>query len=175
MVFGCRYDEYPKFADFDGPIDRERFEKLSDQATPRAHRWSLNLKTGETTEYPLDDLITEFPRVNETMTGHQTRYGYAVTNRMDASAVVKYDFEKSNRETHDLGTENFVGEGIFVPRQTAKSEDDGWLLCLTHDRTKEASELLVIDCEQMASEPVARIVMPQRIPYGFHAAWVPMS
>jgi len=32
--------------------------------------------------------------------------------------------------------------------------------------------LLVIDAQNFTSEPVARVLMPQRVPYGFHATWI---
>ena len=104
-------------------------------------------------------MTSEFPRVNETMTGRKTRFGYAVSNRLDTSALLKYDFEKNTREKHDLGTDHFVGEGIFVPRQAAKSEDDGWLLSLTHDRASEACELRVIDCATVIAAPAAAMML----------------
>ncbi|MEM7591792.1 MAG: carotenoid oxygenase family protein, partial [Cyanobacteria bacterium P01_A01_bin.83] len=34
------------------------------------------------------------------------------------------------------------------------------------------SELVVIDAQNVASEPVARVLIPQRVPYGFHGAWI---
>ena len=34
------------------------------------------------------------------------------------------------------------------------------------------AELVVIDAKTMSSEPVARVMMPCRVPYGFHATWV---
>ena len=39
----------------------------------------------------------------------------------------------------------------------------------------DASQLVIIDATDVAAGPVARIELPQRVPYGFHAAWVPSA
>ena len=31
----------------------------------------------------------------------------------------------------------------------------------------------VIDATDVGAGPVAAVTMPQRVPYGFHAAWIP--
>ena len=39
------------------------------------------------------------------------------------------------------------------------------------DRSAETGELLVVDARDFAGEPVARVRLPHRIPYGFHGNW----
>ncbi len=51
-------------------------------------------------------------------------------------------------------------------------EDDGWVLTFVHDTNQDTSELVVIDGKNFTAEPVARVIMPQRVPYGFHSVWV---
>jgi carotenoid cleavage dioxygenase len=43
------------------------------------------------------------------------------------------------------------------------------------DKAKNASELVVLDARAVAAGPLARIALPQRVPYGFHATWVPSA
>ncbi|KAI1145596.1 retinal pigment epithelial membrane protein [Nemania diffusa] len=74
----------------------------------------------------------------------------------------------------------YAQEPRFVARQEARSEDDGWLLTYVFDesqlnekgecREDAASELWVIDAMNM-SDIVARVRLPQRVPYGLHGAW----
>ncbi|KAJ5936014.1 hypothetical protein N7454_005312 [Penicillium verhagenii] len=71
-------------------------------------------------------------------------------------------------------------EPCFVPRNHAQSEDDGYILTLMFDEGQldksgrapedSRSELWIIDALDMRSV-VARIFLPQRVPYGFHGKW----
>jgi carotenoid cleavage dioxygenase-like enzyme len=74
----------------------------------------------------------------------------------------------------------YAQEARFVPRRGAETEDDGWLLSYVFDesqldddgncRPKAVSELWVIDAKGM-KEVVAKIKLPQRVPYGLHGDW----
>ena len=60
------------------------------------------------------------------------------------------------------------GEALFVPRDNAVEEDDGYLLeLLTSDKD---SALLVLDAKTMTE--IARLTLPQRVPYGVHGCWL---
>lgn len=72
-------------------------------------------------------------------------------------------------------------EPRFVPRENSTSEDDGWLLSYVFDESQlnpetgeckpgARSELWIIDAIKM-KDVVARIVLPQRVPYGLHGNW----
>jgi carotenoid cleavage dioxygenase-like enzyme len=43
------------------------------------------------------------------------------------------------------------------------------------DRATGRSALVVLDARDIAAGPLATIALPQRVPYGFHATWVPTS
>ncbi|XHG03437.1 hypothetical protein AWENTII_006744 [Aspergillus wentii] len=74
----------------------------------------------------------------------------------------------------------YAQECSFVPRRAAASEDDGFLLTFVFDEAQldadecapadARSELWVIDAREM-KDVVARIVLPQRVPYGMHGNW----
>ena len=87
--------------------------------------------------------------------------------------VVKYDLEQGTKQVHELGRARFCGEAVFVPRSDSSKEDQGWLLTYVHDAVLRRSELLLLDAEDLQADPVARILLPQRVPYGFHSTWVP--
>ncbi|KAL8741222.1 MAG: hypothetical protein Q9190_006150 [Brigantiaea leucoxantha] len=76
----------------------------------------------------------------------------------------------------------YAQEPRFVPRADGASEDDGWLLTYVFDESSQLtadgepkmdaqSELWIIDAKNMASV-VAKIRLPQRVPYGFHGNWI---
>ncbi|KAG7008720.1 hypothetical protein G7Y79_00004g013040 [Physcia stellaris] len=74
----------------------------------------------------------------------------------------------------------YAQESRFVPRSNGSSEDDGWLLSYVFDESQldqggeclesARSELWVIDAKTMA-EVVAKVYLPQRVPYGLHGNW----
>ena len=41
-----------------------------------------------------------------------------------------------------------------------------------HDEAENQSECLILDAQDIETGPVATIMMPFRVPYGFHAGWV---
>ncbi len=52
-------------------------------------------------------------------------------------------------------------------------EDDGYLLTYVHDTKLDISHFVVYDARTFDSEPLARVKLPQRVPYGFHCLFVP--
>ena len=76
----------------------------------------------------------------------------------------------------------YAQEPRFVPRENGNGEDDGWLLTYVFDESQlgpdgecsatAKSELWIIDAKTM-NEVVARVHLPQRVPYGLHGSWFP--
>jgi len=150
-----------------------------DDTAARMHRWRIDLARGGVSSTPLDDVICEFPRVDERRVGRPHRFGYAAVRETAAdgglpvwTAVRRYDLQRGTAETRRFGDGNGVGEPLFVPRTDAADEDDGWVLVLVYDRGRNASDFWILDGRDIAGEPVARVVLPHRIPYGFHGNWV---
>ena len=88
---------------------------------------------------------------------------------------MKYDNETGAIEMHYFGDDAESGEAVFVPRIGATSEDDGYVICFVYDRKTGSSECHILDAQKWSADPVARIKIPQRVPHGFHAAWVSHS
>ncbi|WP_375494336.1 carotenoid oxygenase family protein [uncultured Nostoc sp.] len=143
---------------------------------PRLYRWRFNLSTGTVREEMLDDVASEFPRVNENLLGRQTQYGYSnkiANNPLPLfEGIIKYDFSSGKSQTHNFGQGRYGGEAVFAPRPGATAEDDGWLITFVHDEGEDTSELVVVNAQDVTTEPVARVIIPQRVPYGFHGIWV---
>ncbi|KZT37441.1 carotenoid cleavage dioxygenase 1 [Sistotremastrum suecicum HHB10207 ss-3] len=75
----------------------------------------------------------------------------------------------------------YAQECTFVARETGTDEDDGWLVTYVFDESQlmedgsvpedARSELWIIDARDMRTV-VAKIRLPQRVPYGLHGTFV---
>jgi carotenoid cleavage dioxygenase len=136
--------------------------------------WRMNMKTGKGTETQLDDGLSEFPVVNLDYTGRKSRWSYHVV--MDDhvlqrySALRKYDLSKGRYEQHDFEQGVYGSEPAFAPRDGSSAEDDGYVVTFTTD-SEGRSEARVLDAQNFAGQPIARIKLPQRVPAGFHGTW----
>jgi carotenoid cleavage dioxygenase len=59
-----------------------------------------------------------------------------------------------------------------VRRRGGRGEDDGYLVSFVYDRAEKRSEMVVVDCRDFSASPVARVLLPQRVPFGFHGIWL---
>ena len=92
---------------------------------------------------------------------------------VDAPAVVmKYDLEKGGSEVHDLGPNGHPAEFVFAEASDSAGEDEGWAMGFVYDSTTDSSDLVILDASNIAAKPVARIHLPQRVPFGFHGSWI---
>lgn len=145
--------------------------------SPVLWRWRIDPRSGAVREQQLDDANADLPRIHDGYTGRRARFAYAARFRRDiglplADGVLKYDLMRGTSEAHEYGRNRNGGEAVFVPRPGARDEDDGVLLSLVHDEVEARSELLVIDARDFRAPPVARVLLPQRVPYGAHGLWV---
>ena len=142
------------------------------------HEWRFNLVDGSVKSRAIDrDFYCDFPRIHDEYVGYKNRYTYAARFKIQDMPVfdgeMKYDNETGNIEIHAFGPNQESGEAVFAPRVNAQSEDDGYVICFVYDSETHSSECHIIDAQNFTAEPVAKIKLPQRVPHGFHAAWVP--
>lgn len=169
VLIACRMSSTTVLKADDSQID-------PDADIPRLHCWRFNLSTGKVREEMLDDVPAEFPRINENFVGQTTRYGYA--GKMGKGSLplfdglIKYDLSDHKSQTHEFGKGRYGGEAVFAPSLGATDEDDGWLVTFVYDQSAETSELVVVNAQDITAAPVARVLIPQRVPYGFHGTWV---
>jgi carotenoid cleavage dioxygenase-like enzyme len=150
-----------------------------DDGAPALWRWTIDTATGTVTEEQLSDQALEFPRVDERLVGRPHRWGYASEIRRAGESngfggrLVRIDGKSGATEVVDMGPGRIAGEWVMVPRHEAAAEDDGWLVSLVHDTTTDRSELVVLPAAEPAAGPQARVLLPTRVPLGFHGNWVP--
>jgi carotenoid cleavage dioxygenase len=162
-------------------LDAARYPELwredaNDFSPARLHRYTIDVAAGKVSEEPLDDRPIEFPRINDRHNGLHNRYGYAVANAVNPDAgtsLIKYDLESGASETHEFGPGRTPGEGAFAPASDASGEDEGWIVTYVYDRTRNATDLVVLDANRFSDAPVATVPLPVRVPFGFHGNWIP--
>ena len=145
-------------------------------------RWTVNTATGTIGDDVLEaDDPGELPTRDPRRVGREHRHGYLVGARpnpdtIELAAVIKHDFRTGERVKWDPGSTRHCTEPYFVPGDVSDLADDaGWLLTFVHDDATGESVLAVLDASDVAAGPVAEVVMPQRVPYGFHATWIPAA
>ena len=145
------------------------------------HRWTFDLGTGSVHEEQLDEVAHGFPRVDDRVQGLRHRYGWGIAPRdggrvlLDervAGVVVKWDLSAGTQSVFDLGPDSHPGEFVFVQDGPDAAEDDGWAMGLVYDAATDSSDLVILDASAPGSEPVARVHLPRRVPFGFHGSWI---
>jgi carotenoid cleavage dioxygenase len=145
-------------------------------------RWTINTATGKVS----DDIIEtndpgDLPGRDLRRVGREHRFGYLTGTRdnpdtLELGAVIKHDFTTNTRVSWDPGPTRHATEPYFIPGDATDTADDaGWLLSFVHDDAVGETVLAVLDATAVAKGPVAEVVMPQRVPYGFHATWIPAA
>lgn len=168
--------------------EQERIERL--------HSWRLNLETGVVSESGVGEHGIDFTRIDDRKLGRRHRFVYATRSTPPDGAVHpnlrafaqklgtsllfdginQYDRRQGSCVTHALGPGRYCsGEAVFAPRPGGTEDNDGWVIAFVHDENEARSECVILDAQNLAGPAVARLLMPARVPYGFHAAWVPVG
>ncbi|MGA1074471.1 MAG: carotenoid oxygenase family protein [Ilumatobacteraceae bacterium] len=160
---------YPKMFDDDilGPF--------GDGHMGRLERWVLDPSRRTASTTVIDERPNEFPRHRGSLGTKAYRFGYCASPSLDAGAgwpTVKHDLVTGERWTFDHGTGRAAGEPVFVAKPGRAEEDAGWLVTFVHDLIAGTAEFAVIDAQDFSRGYVARVPLPQRIPFGFHGNWV---
>ena len=139
------------------------------------YEWRLNMLTGAVKERALDRSHSDFTRINDRYIGYPSQFVYSARFARGPGtlfdALLKHDHKTGATQVHTFGPGRFGGEGVFVPG-SGDHEDDGYVVAFVWDENTTSSECLVIDARNFEAAPIARIKIPYRVPFGFHAAWV---
>ncbi|KAM0938555.1 putative 9-cis-epoxycarotenoid dioxygenase [Dioscorea sansibarensis] len=163
----------------------------------RLYEWRLNMKNGGIKERFLTgkEFSIDFPMINENFIGLRNKFAYCQVADSIASSdcglpkfgsLVKFTFgEELDRisgcqelikvEHHEFGENQFSSGSAFVPRPAGSEEDDGWIISHVHNEETNISQVHIIDSKRFECKAVAKITLPQRVPYGFHATFIKKS
>ncbi len=142
----------------------------------RLHRYVFDLDAGTTTETQLDDANTEFPSIDARRCGRPSRFAYNVhiadTEAVLFDGLLRYDRQAGTRQEYRFGPGRYGSEAPFAPRDGGTAEDDGYLVSFVTDERDGRSEVQILDAADLTAGPIGRVLLPQRVPVGFHATWV---
>ena len=141
-------------------------------------RWRINTAGRDLTydEQVVTEQGFELPTHDRRFSGRRHRHGWFAATRenpqtVDFAGVGHVDFQTGATREWDPGPTRHAGEALFVPGDAGEGE--GWLLSLVYDHATGTSTLAILGALDVASGPVAEVRLPRRVPYGFHAVWVP--
>ena len=145
---------------------------------PSLHRWHIDTSGASLTfrDEVLSDRPADLPTIDKRRTGRDYRHSWRVevgprTDTVDMRGVVHYDVHTGKERRYDPGRGRSSGEWLFVPN--GKAEGAGFLVTYVYDAAADGSELVILDAQSVEDGPLASVALPQRVPYGFHATWVP--
>jgi carotenoid cleavage dioxygenase len=163
----------PLMPDVDGNLPSHQDTRFT------VKRWRIG-HNGSFREEQVDDLDIQFPRIDDRIQGKRYRKVYAngtarpTAGRLDGfDSVAAIDVERGTRHAFSFGDGSYCGEPVFVP--AGNGEGEGWLLNLVWDSHTNESFLAITDAANVAAGPVARVLMPARVPGGFHCHWRPTA
>jgi carotenoid cleavage dioxygenase-like enzyme len=141
-------------------------------------RATIDVAAGRVALAHVDELASEFPRIDDRRTGRRHRFltvgrssGRPGLVAGEHDQLVRYDMDAGTSVLYDC--EATIDEVVFAPRQGGLDELDGYYLGFTSSiGTERSSALWIWDAAEFPSEPVARIRMPRRVPHGLHGSWL---
>ncbi len=163
----CQYDQM---------FDQDILGPFGDRSYPRLERWELNPTARTASITVVDERSNEFPRTRGSVATKPYRYGYCAAPSFDDGAAwptIKHDLQTGGRQEFDHGPGRAAGEPVFVPREGSTAEDDGYLVTFVHDLGGGPTDFVVMDAADFdRTDYVAKVTLPQRVPFGFHGNWV---
>ncbi|XP_074558198.1 9-cis-epoxycarotenoid dioxygenase NCED1, chloroplastic [Curcuma longa] len=137
--------------------------------------------SGAVSRTPLSAANLDFGVIHPGYVGRRNRYAYLGVGdpQPKISGVVKLDFDSAGDgdcvvARRHFGRGCFGGEPVFVPKREREDEeeDEGYLVSYVHDEVRGQSRFVVMDAQSPELDIVAEVLLPRRVPYGFHGLFV---
>ena len=157
---------------------------MPDEAQLRQYltRWTIDRSESEEFAVQrLSEVVCEYPRIDERRTGLPYRYGYVAgvggpgTGDMFQRAIGRFDHDTQEMRTFHVGDHSAVSEPVFVAKDAAAAEGEGYLLATVFDSARNASHLAIFDAQHVEDGPIARADLDHRVPMGFHGTFRPQN
>lgn len=158
----------PRFADYPAHVPIHTPEETHSYLT----KWIIDPVEGKI----LEDRVLlpwgyERNSFNVGMRGKPNRFCYLLDEQRDGymgKGALKYDYIEERELKYVSYGHSYGGEPLFIPKEGAVAEDDGYVFDLLMQQDK--AEVLVLDAKTM--DEVCRLQLPRRVPFGVHAVWL---
>jgi carotenoid cleavage dioxygenase len=186
VLYVCRYEvpEEGQPVNLDEPVVGAEGIGMSLIAggLPILERWRIE---GERLEREqVDDRLVEYATSDPLCEGRPFRYGYgvemapnwdrSVDREVDHLGLLRFDMARDEVAAWNPGPYRTASEPLFVRADDGRSDDEGWLLTMVYDATREASDLYVLDASSFGRKPQAVIHLPEAaaLPFRSHGTWI---
>ena len=124
----------------------------------------------------LSDTQVDFTSVDPKVSCKEHRYVYAScgsdnTKSTPPQGIVCIDTIDSTEQKWMPEKDEFLGENIFVAREGATTEGDGYVLTILTNGATKTSDFLVFDALKIQQGPISRQSLPSYVPFGLHGTW----
>jgi carotenoid cleavage dioxygenase len=165
---------------FDLAADQRSKGNVFNMAELRIHPVTKSI----TMEWIDKEYNVEFPRVRDECVGRFCSYGYAGImaqgdNQGDGMFVGFVKFDMKLKRVHSavrFRDGEIGGEPVLIAKPNSLDREDPsdkvFIGNFVFNVKDQRSYFLLYDGETLSPDPVARLLMPYRIPYGFHGLWV---
>lgn len=160
VVFAPMFKDYPTGVPIHSP----------DETHGKFHKWVLDLDSGTVQARQLLDGAFERPSINLARSGLPNRFAYLLdeSGGYMGKGVLKYDLQEEKEVGYLSYGDALGGEPLFVPREGATDEDDGYLV----DLLMKGDEAALVVFSAATLKELGRIQLPARVPFGVHACWL---
>jgi len=142
-------------------------------------RYYINLNSGSVTNSKFPNTIKnryindfDFPTINEAYRGKKYCIVYGVSIfAYSRTALVKKNVCNPDDDKVYYLEDHYMSEMFFIPHPASSSEDDGVLITITFDGTREQSYLLLLDAATFL--PINKAFLPHNIPWSAHGMYFP--
>ena len=170
VVESIVYDDFPSIGPDEDFVDVD-FDKVPEGIL---HRCRLDLSRETVSSERISERTCEFAMVNPERQGLSARYAWmAVAERETGNdplqAIQKLDLSSGETRIWSAAPRGFVSEPLMVRKPGADAEDDGWVLDLIWNGSRDASDLVILNARDLSE--VAVLELPLAVPHGLHGSW----
>jgi all-trans-8'-apo-beta-carotenal 15,15'-oxygenase len=142
-------------------------------------RLRIDLATGKVESRTYDSgTANEFPRINPAWSGKRQRYAYIACNPSDRviglqQQLARIDLETGAAARHDFGPGGYPGEPFFIATSPGGAEDDGVVVTLVLDASRQRTDIVGLDARDLAARPLFTAPLKHRVPFSLHGTFAP--